>query len=157
MINYSIPLLISGLGILTANAYYASLDEDSKIYAAMMSIIFWAVVAYIYMIERSREYQLQVIIAIMAIYIATLYYDAPNAHAAYKGLYVAGWLYFGYLTGLINGQVNKEKMALGMTAAVLMISSNFVFLPLQNKSCRVEGPGMAFKGVAWALLAYTVL
>ena len=151
MINYSIPLLISGLGILTANAYYASLDEDSKIYAAMMSIIFWAVVAYIYMIERSREYQLQVIIAIMAIYVATLYYDR------YKWLYVAGWLYFGYLTGLVNGQVSKEKMALGMTAAVLMISSNFVLLPLQNKSCRVEGPGMAFKGVAWALLAYTVL
>jgi len=149
MINYSISLLLAGLGIITAEAYAKVLSEESRQYAVMLLIIFWAVVAYIFMIERSIEYQLQTILAIGAIFSATVY-NIPALHAA-------GWLYFGYLAGLINGKVNKEKMALGLAAAVLMIGSNFVFIPLQTKSCRVEGPGMAFKGVAWALLAYSVM
>jgi len=154
MINYSLAVLLSGMGILTSNAYLRALSEENKIYALMLAIIFWSVIAYVYMLERSKVQQIQVIVAIITIFIATTYYDDS---VYYRGLYVVGWLYFGYLTGLVNGKVNKEKMALGMSAAFLMIASNFVFIPLQQKECRIEGPGMAFKGVAWALLAYTVI
>lgn len=149
MISYSITLLLAGLGIITSEAYAKVLLEDSKQYAIMLLIIFWGVVAYIFMIERSIEYQLQTIMAIGAIFYSTVYHIPV--------LYAVGWLYFGYLAGLVNGKVNREKMAIGMSAATLMIGSNFVFIPLQSKTCRVEGPGMAFKGVAWSLLAYLVM
>lgn len=149
MISYSITLLLAGLGIITSDAYAKALSEESKQYAIMLLIIFWGVVAYIFMIERSIEYQLHTIIAIGFIFYSSVY-NTPT-------LYAVGWLYLGYLVGLVNGKVNREKMALGMSAAALMIGSNFVFIPLQSKTCRVEGPGMAFKGVAWSLLAYIVM
>lgn len=152
MINYSLIILFGGLGILTSTAYLEALDEHNKIYALMLAIIFWSVVAYVYMIERSKVQQIQIVIAIISIFIATIHY---TENIYYKILYIIGWMYFGYLTGLVNGKINKERMIIGMSAAFLMITSNFVFLPLQKKQCSVEGPGMAFKGVAWALIAFT--
>jgi len=143
---YGVTILLAGLGIIISNSYAKSLQESSKEYANMLGVIFWGIVAYIYLIERSIEYQLQVIVAIMAIFIGQTY--------GMKYIWIAGWLLFGYLSGLVNGKVNNEKMALGMSAAALMIASESVFLPMQKTKCRVEGPGMAFKGVAWALIAY---
>lgn len=151
MINYSITLLLCGLGIIISQSFGKVLTDSE--YAITLEMVFWTIVGYIYMVDRSKEYQFQVIIAIVAIFYSGLKYSTDQM---YKGLYVFGWIYLGYLTGLVNGKINKNKMMLGMSAAALMIASNFVFIPLQSQSCRVEGPGMAFKGVAWSLLAYSV-
>jgi threonine/homoserine efflux transporter RhtA len=144
-------ILLAGAGILTSNAYMDVVEEETKSYVTMASISLWFIIAYLYMIERSNIDKIKVALAITGIWVSSLNFnDSKTA----KILYVISWLYFGYLTGLVNGKPVKKKMMLGLSAAVLMIIGNFVFLPIQKLQCRVEGPGMMLKGIAISILAY---
>ena len=62
-------------------------------------------------------------------------------------MFVLSWLTIGYISGL------PSHHELGLIAAGMVLLSMLVFLPRQRKECVVDGPGMPFFVVAWAIIS----
>jgi hypothetical protein len=160
-----LPATVIIIGMIVTNGgnqYYTTNTRSTIIAGAFMFTMGWISLMYGIVtqsnkfVKGKRSNLLITASVIIVLSFVCITYIIPKAAihtpwiVAFGMMFTCGWILLGYAISIDRPQ---RSQGLGLGAAIAIILSILVFLPLQRRRSIVDGPGMALFAVGWGLMA----